>query len=159
MNRTTRIAAVTIPLAIGAAHSLQADVRSDEKSLIKFEGMLGRVVSIFGGKSAREGAKTSVVVKGDRKASLGDSTGQIIDLKEEKLYDLDMKKKTYKVTTFAEMRRQLQEAKRQAEEEAKKAQAESAPPQPAAQTNTSQDERQLDVDFDLKETGQKKNLN
>ncbi len=49
----------------------------------------------------------------------GDSTGQIIDLAEEKIYDLDIKKKTYKVTTFAELRKQMEEAKREAEKTAK----------------------------------------
>src|SRR5207247_10169077 len=114
--------ALAICLTIGSAHALKADVKSDEKSLVKFEGMLGKVVSLFGGKAAREGVKTSVAVKGDRKVSMSDTTGQIIDLREEKVYDLDVKKKTYKVTTFAEMRRQLEEAQRKAEEEAKKAQ-------------------------------------
>jgi len=96
-------------------------------------------------------------VKGDRKVSMSDTTGQIIDLKEEKVYDLDIKKKTYKVTTFAEIRRQIEEAQRKAQEEAKKAQA-AAPPQPATPA-TKQNEKQIDVDFDVKETGQKKTLN
>jgi len=159
MKRTITVAALAIGLAIGAAHSLTADVRSEEKSLVKFEGMLGKVVNIFGGKSAREGTKTSVAVKGDRKVSMGDTTGQIIDLKEEKVYDLDIKKKTYKVTTFAEMRRQLEEAQRKAQEEMKKAQAEAPAQKPAASGKPQQNEPQFDIDFDLKETGQKKNIN
>jgi hypothetical protein len=93
---------------------------------------------------------------------MSDATGQIVDLKEEKIYDVDIKKKTYKVTTFAELRRQLEEAKRKAEEEAKKAQAEApaaAPTQKPAAAPNKQNEPQVDVDFDLKETGQKKNVN
>jgi sRNA-binding protein len=160
MKRTMGVAALTVGLAMLAAHSLNADVRSDEKSLVKFEGMLGKVVNIFGGKSAREGVKTSVAVKGDRKVSLNDTTGQIVDLREEKVYDLDIKKKTYKVTTFAEMRQQLEEAKHRAAEEAKKAQAEAPAQKPAAATGKpQQNEPQFDIDFDLKETGQKKNIN
>jgi hypothetical protein len=50
------------------------------------------MVNIFGGRAAREGVATTVAVKGDRKASLGDATGQIVDLAEEKLYDLEMRK-------------------------------------------------------------------
>ena len=38
-------------------------------------------------------------------------TGQIIDLSEEKIYDLDMRRKTYKVTTFEELRRQMRGAR------------------------------------------------
>jgi hypothetical protein len=149
-------AAVTIGLLIVFAHSLEADVKSDQKSLVKFEGMLGRVVNLFGGKAAREGVTTSVAVKGDRKASLSDSAGQIIDLKEEKIYEIDIRRKTYKVTTFAELRRRMEEAQKKAEEDAKKAQAQEKTAKPAA---GNKDQKQLDVDFDLKETGQKKTIN
>ncbi len=160
MKRTITVAALTIGLAMGSIHSLKADVKSDEKSLVKFEGMLGKVVGIFGGKSAREGVKTSVAVKGDRKVSMSDTTGQIVDLKEEKVYDLDLKKKTYKVITFAEMRKQLEDAKARAQEEMKKAQAEAPAQKPTpAAANSKQNEPQFDVDFDLKETGQKKSVN
>src|SRR6185295_2983366 len=62
----------------------------------------------------------SIAVKGDRKATMNDATGQIIDLAEEKVYDLDLKKKSYKVTTFAELRRRMEEAKKKAEEDARK---------------------------------------
>jgi hypothetical protein len=156
MIRRHVAAAVTIGLLVVFAHSLEADVKSDQKSLVKFEGMLGRVVNLFGGKAAREGVTTSVAVKGDRKASMSDSAGQIVDLKEEKIYEVDIRKKTYKVTTFAELRRRMEEAQKKAEEDAKKAQAQERTAKPAAENK---DQKQLDVDFDLKETGQKKTIN
>jgi hypothetical protein len=156
MIRRPMAAAVTIGLLVVFAHSLEADVKSDQKSLVKFEGMLGRVVNLFGGKAAREGVTTSVAVKGDRKASMSDSAGQIVDLKEEKIYEIDIRKKSYKVTTFAELRRRMEEAQRKAEEDAKKAQAQEKTAKPAAENK---DQKQLDVDFDLKETGQKKTIN
>jgi len=53
------------------------------------------MVNLFGGKAAREGGTSTVAVKGDRKAIRGDANGQFIDLNEEKIYDLDLKKKTY----------------------------------------------------------------
>ncbi|MEO7158871.1 MAG: hypothetical protein ABI039_14995, partial [Vicinamibacterales bacterium] len=62
---------------------------------------MGKLVNMFGGKGAREGVTSMVAVKGNRKAMMSDSSGQIIDLTEEKVYDLDVKKKTYTVTTFA----------------------------------------------------------
>ena len=161
MIRKMTVAALTIGLLAASSYSLEADVKADEKSLVKFEGMLGKVVGLFGGKAAREGVKTSVAVKGDRKATLSDTAGQIVDLREEKIYDLDIKKKTYTVTTFAELRRQLEEAKKRAAEEAKKAQAEMK----AAETKTAEakpaknDSPQFEVDFDLKETGQQKKVN
>ena len=55
-----------------------------------------------------------MAVKGNRKRPRSGDTGQIIDLTEEKVYDLDLKKKTYKVVTFAELRRQMEEAQKKA---------------------------------------------
>ena len=46
----------------------------------------------------------TVAIKGDRKMTTTDETAQLIDLDEEKVYDIDLKHKTYTVTTFAEMR-------------------------------------------------------
>jgi hypothetical protein len=130
-----------------------ADVRADEKSRVEFAGMLGRVVNMFGGKAAREGTTSTVAVKGDRKAVLNESTGQIIDLNEEKIYDLDLKKKTYTVVTFAELRRQMEEARKKAEEEAKKA------PEPGKPAERDPNQKEVEVDFDVKDTGEKKAIN
>lgn len=160
MIRKMTVAALTIGLLAASTHALEADVKADEKSLVKFEGMLGKVVGLFGGKAAREGVKTSLAVKGDRKVSLTDTTGQIVDLKEEKIYELDIKKKSYKVTTFAELRRQLEEAQKRAAEEAKKAQAETKTAQTkTAEARPAESSPQFEVDFDVKESGQKKNIN
>jgi hypothetical protein len=149
----TRIALLCLSVTLAPAVS-RADVRADEKSHVEFAGTLGRLVNIFGGKAAREGVTSTVAVKGDRKATLNDATGQIIDLTEEKIYDLDMKRKTVKVTTFAELRRRIEEAQKKAEQDARKEQpqASQAPSKPA-------DDRQVDVDLDVKNTGQKKTLN
>ena len=49
--------------------------------------MLGRMFNMFGGKAAREGTASTVAVKGNRKATMSDAAGQIIDLDEEKVYD------------------------------------------------------------------------
>ena len=107
----TRVRTVAVlALLMLSTGSVLADVRADEKTRVEFAGALGRMVNLFGGKAAREGITSMVAVKGDRKATLNDTTGQIIDLSEEKVYDLDLKKKTYKVTTFAELRRRMEEA-------------------------------------------------
>ena len=50
------------------AGSASADVKTREKGQVKFEGMLGRMVGMFGGKAAKEGIVTTNAVKGDRKA-------------------------------------------------------------------------------------------
>ena len=107
----------TLVLALGASPA-HADVHSDQKTRVQLGGAIGGIVNVFGGKAAREGVTTAVSVKGDRKATMGDSGGQIIDLTEEKIYDVDLRRKTYKVTTFAELRRQMEEAQRKAREQA-----------------------------------------
>ena len=118
--------------------------------------MLGRMFNMFGGKAAREGVTSSIAVKGDRKATMNDTTGQIIDLAEEKVYDLDLKKKSYKVTTFAELRRRMEEAQKKAEEDAQKEAArEKDKPAPPPDPNA----KQMEIDFDIKNTGEKKTIN
>ena len=146
-----RVAALIVAGVLLVPVAAGADVRADEKTHVEFAGMLGRMVNLFGGKAAKEGVTSSVAVKGDRKATLNDATGQIIDLAEEKIYDLDLKKKTVKVTTFAELRRRIEEAQKKAADDAKKQQAETKP-QPS-------DEKQMEIDFDVKNTGQKKTIN
>jgi hypothetical protein len=148
-------AAALLLLVVAASPAIRADVRSEEKTKIEFTGMLGRMVNLFGGKGAKEGTVSTVAVKGDRKATFNDSTGQIIDLAEEKVYELDMKKKSYKVATFAELRRRMEEAKAKAEESAQKEQAKEKAAEPASKEK----ESNVEVDFDVKNTGQKKTVN
>ena len=143
-------------LALTAGPAL-AEVKTREKTQGTLGGMLGKMVNLFGGKAAKEGVVSTAAVKGNRKATMNESTGQIIDLSEEKVYDLDMKKKTYEVTTFEELRRRAREAREKAEKDA----AEAAPDQKEPETgkaDPSQPRKEYEVDFDLKETGQKKPL-
>jgi len=133
---------------------VSAAVKTEEKTQFHMEGMLGRMMSLFGGKAAKEGVTEKVAVKGNRKMTLSEQnqTGQIIDLDEEKVYDLDLKGKSYKVTTFDEMRRRMEEARERASKETAKVQTEPAQaPPPNAQ--------QMQIDFEAKETGQKKDIN
>src|SRR5262249_35674640 len=81
--------AVTVSLVALSTHSLRADVRADEKTRFELGGALGRFVNMFAGKAAKEGVTTSIAVKGNRAARMNEDTGQIIDLTEEKVYDLD----------------------------------------------------------------------
>ena len=144
LKRCLPVAAVVLSTAF--AVSLAADVKTSERATIKFEGMLGRMIGMFGGS---DDAVASVVVRGDRKAMLHEGSGRIVDLAEEKIYDLDARRKTYKVTTFDELRQQMKEAKDKARKDAEEAgEAEAA--DPAAP--------QYEIDFDVKETGAKKTL-
>ena len=137
MRRLTVPCIVVCLLALTS--SLSADVRTDQRVKFQLGGVIGKMVNMFGGKGAREGVTSMVAVKGNRKATMSDTTGQIVDLTEEKVYDLDIKKKTYKVTTFAELRRQLEEARKKAAEDMKKAQAEQKAEKPAAAEPASND--------------------
>ena len=158
-SRTLFVFALSASLAFAATAALHADVRSDQKTKFQLAGALGKVVNFFGGKAARDGVTSTVAVKGDRKLTMNDSTGQIIDLAEEKIYDLDIKKKQYSVITFAELRRQMDEARKKAEEEARKEQAAAAKDEPKAETKADPDAKQYDVDFEVKNTGEQKQIN
>lgn len=153
MTRLWIKCAIVLPVVALLCSPLSADVRTREKTLVKFEGMLGRMVGLFGGKAAKDGIVSTSAVQGDRKATMNDNTGQIIDLSEEKFYDVDLKKKEYKVTTFDEMRRRIKEAREQAEKDAKEQAARDEP-----QKEKQQATREWEVDFDARETGQKKQI-
>jgi hypothetical protein len=152
MTRTRIAAALALSLLMGSAAALRADVRTEERTKFQLAGMLGKIVNIFGGKGAREGVVSTVAVKGDRKMTTNESTGQIIDLAEEKVYDLDLKKKTYKVTTFADLRRKFEEDRHRAEENAQRQ-------EPKEKAAPKKDEKQMEVDFSVKNTGEKKVVN
>ncbi|MBF8304999.1 MAG: hypothetical protein HW398_187 [Acidobacteria bacterium] len=140
---------LTVLLLVLVALPTLAAVKKEEKTRVQFGGVLGRMVNLFGGKAAREGVTATAAVKGNRKRTVTGDTGQIIDLDEEKIYDLDMKGKSYRVTTFEEMRRRMQEAMEKARQQA--ASAPTAPPQP-------QEGKEMQVDFNIKESGQRKTI-
>ena len=129
--------------------SLLADVRTREKSTFKLEGLLGSFVNRMAG--GDNGITATVAVKGNRMSRMSDNTGQIIDLTEQKIYNLDIRRKEYTVMTFEEMRKQLEEAKA----EMAKRQAEM---NPEDKQQAEQAAKQLDFDVDVKETGQKKTI-
>ena len=152
MKRLTKLATVVMPVLLLLAAPALAEVKTRDRTQVHFEGMLGRMFSMFGGKAAKEGVESTTAVKGNRKATINDTTGKIIDLSEEKVYDLDMKKKMYTVTTFDDLRRKMREQADQAKQQAQK--EEPAPQQQQAQ----KPQKEYQVDFDVKETGQKKQL-
>ena len=143
----------TAILVLACSSATIADVRVDEKTQLKFAGAMGQIVNLFGGGATRDGVVRTVAVKGDRKATRSDSNGQIVDLREEKVYDIDFKDKSYKVTTFAEIRRQMEEARKKAAQ-----QAPQAPPDAGAPAADAK-EPQVEIDFTMKESGQKRAIN
>ena len=137
---------------------VSADVRTDQRVRFQLGGAIGKLVNMFGGKGAREGVTSIVAVKGNRKATMSDSTGQIIDLSEEKIYDLDIKKKTYKVTTFAQLRAEMERAQREAEKNAREMER-SEPSEPSKPAEKDPNQKEVEVDFDMKNTGATRNIN
>jgi hypothetical protein len=145
-----RVASILALVTIAAA-STHADVKTQQRTQVKFEGMLGRIAGLAGGGAAADGITSNVAVKGARKAELNDRTGRIVDLSEEKVYDIDVRKKEYKVTTFAELREQWKKAKADAEKRAKDMPADER--EGAAQSG-----QQLEITMDVKETGATKSI-
>jgi hypothetical protein len=145
--------AIVCSLLVLSAPSARADVKTRDKGQVKFEGMLGTIMRMAGGKALAEGIVSTNAVKGNRKATLNDVTGRIVDLGEQKVYDLDMKNKTYTVTTFDELRAKLREAQERAAKQAKDAPKEAGEPAPPAGG-----EKQVEFDFDVKETGQTRSI-
>lgn len=141
--------AIAVTALLVTASAAQADVKSQERTQVKFEGMLGRMMNMFGGGRAKEGIVQTVAVKGDRKATMTQDSGTIVDLAEEKVYEVNLKDRSYKVVTFAELRRRMEEARAKAEEEARKAEA----------REKKEGEKEMEVDFSLKETGQTRTVN
>src|SRR5918993_1328102 len=156
MKRSWIKCAIALPVVAVLCSPLSADVQTREKTLVKFDGMLGRMVGLFGGKAAKEGVVSTSAVKGDRKATMSDNNGQIVDLAEEKIYDVDLKKKEYKVTTFEEMRQRIKEAREQAEKDAREQAAKEQEQQ--KEKEKQEPVKEWEVDFDAKETGQKKQI-
>jgi hypothetical protein len=158
MKRQLSIAALATAVALTAVPA-RADIKKEERNHVSFAGMLGKVVNFFGGKSAREGTVSSVAVSGDRKMTVnGDNTAQIVDLNEEKVYEIDMRRKTYTVTTFEQIRQQM----RDAEARAREAAAKQGAGEPTTQKPTEPQEKpqkEIEIDFDVKNTGQTKTIN
>ncbi len=137
-----RLVACAVAVILSSAPAY-ADVRAEEKSQVKFEGMLGRMINLFGG---GDPVTQAVSVKGNRKATLGKDRGQIIDLTEEKIYELDLRRKTYTVTTFADLRKKMEEARQKAASQSpEKAEAGKQP--------------EFEVQFSIAESGQRRTIN
>src|SRR6187549_1733606 len=151
--RRMLISFVLLSLVALTASPAWADVKTREKTHVSLGGMLGKVFNLFGGKAAKEGVVSTTAVKGNRKITINDTTGEIVDLSEEKIYKLDMKKKTYEVITFEQLRQQMREAREKAQKQASEQQGKEE-----KQPEKGQPKKEYEVDFNAKETGQKKQL-
>lgn len=104
MIRKTLVAGAVCVLAA------QADFSYEQTSKITGGAMAGmmKVAGAFS-RTAREGAKTTIMVKGDRMVTASQDSLDIIDLNAETFTHVDLKKKQYAVATFADMARAMQQ--------------------------------------------------
>ena len=149
--KRSRTLILTAALAALVIVPLSADVKTRQRTHVKIEGFIGKMFNLFGGKSAREGIVSTVALKGDRKAVMDNNSGQIIDLGEEKVYDVDGKKKEYRVTTFAELRERIKEQQERAAKEAAREEGRQEKPEEGPR-------KEWEFDFKADETGQKKQI-
>ena len=70
--RRSSVGVVTLCLVSAMAVGLSADVKSRQKTQVKFEGLLGRMVGMIGGKAAKEGVISTVSLAGDRQMTVTD---------------------------------------------------------------------------------------
>lgn len=131
--------------------TVSADVKTRQKATVKFEGMMGRIMSMGGGAASKDGLTSTVAVKDARKAQTNERTGQIVDLTEEKVYDIDFRKKEYRVTTFAQLREQVKKAQADAEKAAKDMPAED-------KDQLEQSGKEVEITVDVKDTGATKTI-
>lgn len=152
MTRTVRTLLALGCVALVSAAPLYADIRKEEKTKLKMGGALGKMMGMFMGRQAREGLITKTIIKGDRKLAQTGDTGQIIDLVEEKVYELDFKKKIYTVATFEEIRQKMREAQEKMKQEQAKMQAEQ-------QKHPEQKMPEYEVEVTNKQTGEAREIN
>jgi hypothetical protein len=106
---------------------------------------------MFGGKAMKEGVVNTIAVSGDRMMKVTDQSGELIDLAAEKVYKIDFKGKSYKVQTFAEIRKEWEDDQAKMKEQA------AASKEPADQPKGG--EPQYEVDFSVDKTGERKTIN
>jgi len=129
--------------------TLLADAKITQKTQVQLGGVLGTAMNVFGGKSAKEGITSEVSVKKNRRISRNGNMSEIVDLDEEKIYHVDYAKKTYKVTTFAEMREQFKEAMKESGSSDK----------PSKSSKKDPDAKEYEIDFDSRNTGKTGEIN
>jgi hypothetical protein len=148
MKRLVTLVAVGLAVAL-LAPALVADVKTQEKTIMKMEGLLGGFVNRAAG--GADGKTSTVALKGNRLAEFVADTGTIVDLTEEKIYSIDRKKKEYSVVTFAEMRAAMDKMRKDLEKQ-------QAQMNPGDKEKLREAGQQMDFDFNVKETGQRRNI-
>jgi hypothetical protein len=139
-----------IALSLVLALPVLADAKVSQKTRVQFTGVLGGAMNVFGGRAAREGVTSDIVVKGNRRISRNGESSEIVDLDEEKIYTVDYARKTYKVTTFDELRKQFKDAMAEREEAASESKG---------KKEKDPNAKEYEIDFTSKATGERETIN
>jgi hypothetical protein len=145
---TRSLIATTLVLSLSTTAAL-AEGSVQQKTRVQLGGVIGGIANVFGGKAAREGVTSTTAIKGNQRLTTNDRSGELVDLSEEKIYRIDYGRKSYEVVAFDELREQYEEAKKEAAEEAEE----------NKKSNKKEEGPEYEVDFDVKETGQKQEIN
>ena len=156
MKRLLICCSVALSLVAVGAGAAQAEVKTRNKSQVKFEGMLGRMMGMFGGKAVKEGVVATSAVKGDRMVTLNDTTGRDrgprrreslrARSQEEVLHRRDLRRASPAAEGSAgegAARRREGRERRGRQGKGKATEPDKKPPE-------------MDVEFDVKETGERK---
>ena len=156
----TLVRAIVVSLAAALAFPavLPAGVKTEERTQVQFTGLLGGIMNRFGGKAAKEGLVNTVAVVGDRRLTLNEETGEIVDLAEEKVYELNVKDRTYQVTTFEEIKKRFEEQREKAQKEAEKAQQEQAKQNKQEPPKEGEAAPEFEVDVRVSRTGERRTI-
>lgn len=128
---------------------LLAEGNVQQKTRVQFGGVIGGIANVFGGKAAREGVTSTTAIKGNKRLTSTERSGELVDLTEEKIYRIDYGRKSYEVVTFDQLRKEYEEAKKEAADQAEE----------NKKSNKKEEGPEYEVDFDVKETGQKQTIN
>lgn len=117
-SRKAAICFCLLPL-LASAGSSRADFKYTESSKVTGGALAGmmKVAGAFS-KQAREPVESTEYVKGHKmRRDSSDGQSMIIDLDGRQIIEIDNKKRTYSVLTFAQMRQRLEAAKAQMQEQ------------------------------------------
>ena len=152
-----RAVLVSLVATLAWSPALLAGVRKEERTQVQFAGLVGGLMNRFGGKAAKEGLVNTVAVAGDRRLTLNEETGELVDLAEEKVYELNVKDRTYQVATFAEIKQKFEQAREEAQKEAEKAAKEQAK-QTKQEPPKEGEVPELEFDVRTSRTGEKRTI-
>lgn len=143
-----RVSSIAVVAVLSASVCL-ADATVEQKTQFHFSGALGGMINVFS-RSARDGVVSQTAIHGNRKLTRTGDNGEIIDLDAEKVYLLDYGRKSYTVKTFADLRREWEEAQERARKNASKS---------APEKRSKPEGPEYEVEFSIKSTGQKEVIN